>query len=93
MEQILELEATDDITSIRSRIEYVLPSLVAPAWGMEGGGKAPKPGRLLLIVPRQNMAMQSLVNMKLLARVVKNRTVEMANDERISRPETIELAG
>lgn len=73
MEQILELEIADDITSIRSRIDYVLPSLVAP-----NGGGISEPRRLLLIVPRQNKAMQSLVNMKLLARTVNSRAVEMA---------------
>jgi len=77
MEQILEIENSDDIASIRSRIDYVLPALVARAYQQGGNGKA-EPRRLLLVVPRKNVAMQSLVNMKLLARVVKNRAVELA---------------
>ncbi len=77
MEQILELEVTDDITSIKSRIDYVLPSLVSPMQGAQGRSK-PEPRRLLLVVPRKNRTMQSLVNMKLLARMVKNRGVELA---------------
>ncbi len=77
MEKILELEVTDDITSIRSRLDYVLPDLAVSAPGVAGGGQW-QPRRLLLVVPRQNKAMQSLVNMKLLARIVKSRAVEMA---------------
>jgi hypothetical protein len=77
MERILELEATDDITSIRSRIEYVLPELVASATAPGQSGQR-ETRRLLLTVPRQNKAMQSLVNMKLLARLVKSRAVELA---------------
>lgn len=78
MEQILEIEQSDDIASIRSRIDYVLPSLAAQrAQQSDRVGNA-EPRRLLLVVPRNNVAMQSLVNMKLLARVVKNRAVELA---------------
>jgi len=77
MERILELEATDDITSIKSRIEYVLPTLVVPAAAQARPGQR-EPRRLLLVVPRQNQAMQNLVNMKLLVRLVKNRAVDLA---------------
>ncbi len=72
MEQILELENTDDITAIRNRVDYILPHLVG------GGGPEKEARRLLLVVPRQNKAMQSLVNVKLLARMVKSRAVELA---------------
>ncbi|MCK6627255.1 MAG: baseplate J/gp47 family protein [Anaerolineae bacterium] len=70
MEQIvIKLEGTDDITSIRSRIDFALtPSLA-------GNGRVK---RLLLVVPRKNKALQSLVNMKLLARSVQSRAVELA---------------
>lgn len=77
MDKILEVEVSDDITSIRSRLDYVLPDLVAAAPELAGSGK-PAPRRLLLVAPRQNKAMQSLVNLKLLARVVKSRAVELA---------------
>lgn len=70
MEQIVvKLEDTDDITSIRSRIDFALtPS-------PDGSGRV---NRLLLLVPRKNKALQSMVNMKLLARAVQTRAVEMA---------------
>ena len=77
MEQILELDNTDDIASIKGRIDYALPSLIIRSQETAGAGK-PKPRRLLLIVPRKNKAMQSLVNMKLLARMLRNRAVELA---------------
>lgn len=70
MEQILELEENDDITSIRSRVEFALPVLPVTA------GKDIL--RLLLIVPRKNKALQNLVNMKLLARLIRTRPVEVA---------------
>jgi hypothetical protein len=76
MEQILKLEATDDITSIRSRIDLAsLPPM--PTASAQTGDKAGR-NRLLLVVPRKNKALQSLVNMKLLARAAKARAVEMA---------------
>lgn len=74
MEQILELEATDDIASIRSRIEFAL-SRHTPV-GVEAAG-ASKRSRLLLIVPRKTQALHSLVNMKLLSRLAKSRAVEL----------------
>lgn len=77
MEHIIELERTDDITSIRSRIEYVLPRLVRQTAGGPSSGK-PAQRRLLLVVPRKNQAMHSLVNMKLLARMANSRAVELA---------------
>lgn len=73
MERILELEENDDITSIRSRIEYTVP---LPAPGRVAGRQAVP--HLLLIVPRHNKALQSLVNMKLLARMIRTRPVAIA---------------
>jgi hypothetical protein len=74
MEQIIELENTDDITSIRNRIEFLLPTLTQQS--VQAGG--PERPRLLLIVPRKNKALRSLVNMKLLARITGTRTVDVA---------------
>jgi hypothetical protein len=74
MEQIIELENADDITSIRSRIEFLLPTLTQQS--VQAGG--PERPRLLLIVPRKNKALRSLVNMKLLARITGTRTVDVA---------------
>ena len=59
MEQILELEATDDFASIRSRIEFAMSKF--PPLSQAGNARR---ARLLLIVPRKNKALQSLVNMK-----------------------------
>ena len=73
MEQILELEENDDITSIRSRIDYTVP---LPAPGRTASRQAVP--HLLLIVPRHNKALQSLVNMKLLARMIRTRPVAIA---------------
>jgi hypothetical protein len=75
MNQILELEVTDDIASIRSRIEFALSKLTPPMGGEATG--ASKRARLLLIVPRKNQALHSLVNMKLLGRLAKSRAVEL----------------
>ncbi len=75
MEKIIELEDNDDITSIRSRIDFVLPELARVAVQSGENGKRP---RLLVIVPRKNQALQSLVNMKLLARTVHNRAIDVA---------------
>lgn len=66
---VLKLEETDDITSIRSRMDF---ALVPPA---VGNGQVK---RLLLVAPRKNKALQSLVNMKLLARAAQSRAVELA---------------
>jgi hypothetical protein len=74
MEQILKLEKTDDITAIRSRIEFAFPPLAEPGQVVEKSKKL----RLLVVVPRQNKALQSLVNMKLLARVASARAIELA---------------
>ena len=68
MEQIIKIEKTDDITAIRSRIDFTFSPSGAP------GAKR----RLLVVVPRQNKALQSLVNMKLLARLADSRAVELA---------------
>jgi hypothetical protein len=75
MEQILKLEKTDDITAIRNRIDFAFPP--PPVSSVPVEGKLEK-RRLLLLVPYKNKALQSLVNMKLLARVVKTKAVEMA---------------
>jgi hypothetical protein len=77
MEQIIKIEQNDDLTSIRSRIDFVLPALIPKGQGQPDGGKM-EARRLVLVVPRKNRAMQNLVNMKLLARVVKSRAVELA---------------
>ena len=75
MDQIIKLENTDDITSIRSRIDFTLTTLIQQSARTTGRSEQP---RLLIIVPRKNKALHSLVNMKLLARSIKARTVEMA---------------
>jgi hypothetical protein len=75
MEQILHLEETDDITSIKSRIDFVLPTLTRQS--MQNANQPQRP-RLLLVIPRKNKALHNLVNMKVLARSVKNRAVELA---------------
>jgi hypothetical protein len=75
MQQIIKLETTDDITSIKNRIDFALPPPVIPA---NGPGRQPDKNRLLVLVPRKNKALQSLVNMKLLARSVQTRLVELA---------------
>jgi hypothetical protein len=75
MEKILKLENTDDITAIRSRIDFTfLPAPVLPGQITD----KPEKRRLLLIVPRKNKTLRSLVNMKLLARVAQNKAIEMA---------------
>lgn len=76
MEQILQLDETDDIASIKNRIDFALPQMVPAGSGQTGSGK-PNRHRLLLVVPRKNKAMRSLVNMKLLARVAKTRALEI----------------
>jgi len=75
MDQIIQLENTDDITAIRSRIDFALTALIQQSTQTTGHSER---GRLLVIVPRKNKALHSLVNMKLLARLVKARAVEMA---------------
>ena len=75
MNQNVKLEKNDDITSIRSRIEFILPTLTQQS--VQATGK-PEKARLLVIVPGRNKSLHSLVNMKLLARLVESRAVEMA---------------
>jgi hypothetical protein len=75
MEQVLELEVTDDITAIRSRIDFALPRLTQQ---MVEQGNTPERVRLLLVTPAKNKALHNLVNMKLLARMVKTRAVDLA---------------
>lgn len=73
MQQIITVEVTDDITAIRNRVDFALsPPILGPH-----GGRSDRQ-RLLLIVPRKNKALQSLVNMKLLARAVNTRLTELA---------------
>ena len=67
---VLKLEETDDITTIRSRIDFALVPSTA------GNGRVK---RLLLVAPRKNKALQSLVNMKLLARAAQTRVVICIN--------------
>jgi len=72
MEKILKLEDNDDITAIRSRIDLTFPPLT-----FEQPEKVEK-RRLLLIVPRKNKTLRSLVNMKLLARAAQAKGIELA---------------
>lgn len=76
MEYILQLETLDDITSIRSRIQMVMSKMKQPVMAGETMGQPTY--RLLLVVPRDNLALQSLVNMKLLARLMRGKMVELA---------------
>ncbi|MFN8453517.1 MAG: hypothetical protein U0401_02420 [Anaerolineae bacterium] len=73
MQQIIKVEVSDDITAIRNRLDFALSP---PVLGQNGG--RPERRRLLLLVPRQNKALQSLVNMKLLARAANTRVTELA---------------
>jgi hypothetical protein len=76
MQQIIKLEDTDDITSIKNRIDFALTSpVLAPNEQM---GRRPDKQRLLLFVSHKNKALQSLVHMKLLARAVQTRVAEVA---------------
>lgn len=75
IEKLLALEETDDITAIRSRVEYALPKVTQQAVHSDSGIE---PAKLLIVVPRQNKALNSLVNMKLLARQFRHRAVELA---------------
>jgi hypothetical protein len=75
MEKILKLENTDDMASLRGRINYAFPP--RPILVTDGTAQA-EAVRLLLIVPRQNRTLQSLVNMKLLARLVTAKGIELA---------------
>jgi hypothetical protein len=77
MEQVIVLDESDDITAVRSRLDFA-QSHRARQSIQDAGGR--KPTRFLLIVPRKNQALQSLVNMKLLARWAQGRAVELAID-------------
>lgn len=75
IEKVLALEESDDITAIRSRIEFALPKITPQVvHGPNGAERA----KLLIVVPSQNKALNSLVNMKLLARQFSYRAVELA---------------
>ena len=75
IEKVLALDENDDITAIRSRIEYALPKVTQQA---VQSGNGIERAKLLIVVPRQNKALDSLVNMKLLARQFRNRVIERA---------------
>lgn len=60
MEQIIQLAADDDITSIKSRLEWT------------------DARRLLLIIPRKNKTLRSLVHLKILARTASMLNIELA---------------
>ena len=75
MEQVLVIEESDDITAIRSRLDFALTSLKQETARIAG---SPEQIRLLLIVPQKNKALRSLVNMKLLSRWAKGRACEVA---------------
>ena len=75
MEKILKLAHTDDMASIKGRINYAFPPR---AVSVAGGAKQVENARLLLIVPRQNRTLQNLVNMKLLARLAGSKGIELA---------------
>ncbi len=60
MEQIIQLAPDDDITSIRTRLEWT------------------DARRVLMIVPRQNKALRSLVHQKVLARTADTLNIELA---------------
>ncbi len=81
MEHILEIDPMDDIVSMRNRIEFAFTystSATMPLATGELDKKNSNRRRLLLVVPRNNKALQNLVNMKLLARIVHTKSVEMA---------------
>jgi len=75
MEYILQLDPLDDITSMRSRIELVVATAGGPVPVMEATNIGRR--RLLLVLPNQNKALRSLVNMKLLERAVQSKAVEL----------------
>ena len=75
IEKVLALDENDDITAIRSRIEYALPRVTQQA---VHSGNGIERAKLLIVVPRKNKALNSLVNMKLLARQFRNRAIELA---------------
>jgi hypothetical protein len=74
MEQILKLENTDDIASIRGRVNLAFPPRPVEA----EAETARQPSRLLLLVPGKNKTLHSLVNMKLLARLARTKAIELA---------------
>ncbi len=69
MEYILHIEKSDDIVSIRSRINLLL----ANDGQVEAWRATRRKRRLLLVVPSQNQALHSLVNVKLLRRLVETK--------------------
>ncbi len=60
MERIIQLAPDDDITSIRTRLEWA------------------DARRVLMVVPRQNKTLRSLVNQKILARTADALNIELA---------------
>ena len=75
IEKVLALDESDDITAIRSRIEFALPKITPQ---VVQGANGVERAKLLIVVPSQNKALNSLVNMKLLARQFSYRAVELA---------------
>lgn len=74
MEKLIELEESDDITAIRSRIELILSKLSRQTVHATDNKERVK---LLLVVPKKNKALDNLVNMKLLARQARAPYVEL----------------
>jgi len=75
MEYILHVEKTDDITSIRSRIERLLATIGTPT--PAGKTLSAKRRRVLVVLPRQNKTFHNLVNAKLLARFARTKALEI----------------
>lgn len=73
MEKILKLDNSDDITAIRSRIDFAFPPLTPEQLADKDLKR-----RLLVEIPRKNKALRSLVNMKLLARAAQAKGIELA---------------
>lgn len=75
MECIVHLEQSDDIVSIRSRINIVLANIRSTM--LSGEWSRQRRQRLLLVVPRKNEALHSLVHMKLLARLAASKKTDI----------------
>lgn len=75
MEKLIKLIDTDDMASVRGRINAAFPPRPISEQPDAERGKKP---RLLVVIPLKNKTFQSLVNMKLLARLVKTRAIDLA---------------
>ncbi|MEM7345595.1 MAG: hypothetical protein AAF485_15240 [Chloroflexota bacterium] len=79
MEHVLYLEDKDDIASIRGRIDVAFPPPDTTNYDPAAGRvNTIEKKRLLLVIPRKNKDLGSLVNMKLLARISKTKAIETA---------------